>query len=417
MKLFQELGAELEEAWREKDYDEGIFPALAADALRRYNIPSKLTAWDVIEWTLEQPELPPQKDPAANFGDPPITLFVAPLFYIDVYFWLDGTTDIHQHSFCGAFQVLLGSSIHSWYDFDRSDCVNSFVEIGSLRLKVCELLTVGDVQEIRAVHSLFHLDQPSVTIVVRSEGSPLFLPQFSYYKPSLAADPFFQHQSTTKKIQTIGALIQVDHPDTDRLVTELLERSDFHTTFLILSHLHGALPSQPLGQLFNLDSKTDRFGQFLDVAIKRHGDRGSRFADVFRYRDSLDALVRRRSYVTDPEHRFFFALLLNLDNRDKILSLIKSRFPDADPIEKILDWAYDLANTRVVGVNTPNALGIGDFSDVDLTLLGHLLGGKSDEVAREELAAEYGANKLDGVDVERKLSQIWESVVFKPLLA
>src|SRR5690349_21332499 len=98
MEIFEKLGEELEDAWREHDYNEDIFPGLAADALRRVDIPSKLSAWDVIEWTLTQSELPPQKDPGARFGDPPITLFVGPRFYIDVYFWLDGTTQIHQHS-------------------------------------------------------------------------------------------------------------------------------------------------------------------------------------------------------------------------------------------------------------------------------------------------------------------------------
>jgi hypothetical protein len=53
-----------------------------------------------------------------------------------------------------------------------------------MSLKVCELLNVGDVQEIQAgrqyIHSLFHLDQPSATIVIRTEKSPLYLPQFAY---------------------------------------------------------------------------------------------------------------------------------------------------------------------------------------------------------------------------------------------
>ncbi|MFN2514442.1 MAG: hypothetical protein ABR568_23900, partial [Pyrinomonadaceae bacterium] len=54
--------------------------------------------------------LPHQYDVEGRFGNPPITLFAGPRFHIDVYYWLDGTTSIHQHSFTGAFQVLLGSS-------------------------------------------------------------------------------------------------------------------------------------------------------------------------------------------------------------------------------------------------------------------------------------------------------------------
>ena len=420
MELFHKLGAEVEETWRAKNYNEEVFPAIASEALRRADLPSKISAWEVIEWTLGETELPPQKDPAARFGNPPITLFVSPRFYIDVYFWLDGTTAVHQHGFAGAFQVLLGSSIHSWYEFDRTEAVNSFVEIGEMSLKVCELLKVGDVQEIRPgrqyIHSLFHLDQPSATIVVRTDKSPLYLPQFAYYKPSLAIDPFYEHETTTRKIQAANVLFQVNHADTDRLINQMLETSDFHTSFLILSFVHERLRSQPLGQLFNLDAKSDRFERYLETVCRRHGAKADRLDEGFRYRDSLNEIVRRRSYVTDPEHRFFFALLLNLDDRDTILRLIGSKFPGIDPVEKILDWTHDLAQTRVVGVNIPNALGIEGFEAVDLSILEAFLRGRSEAEARDSLESDYGAERLAAIDVDRKVARIRESVIFKPLL-
>lgn len=421
MELFDKLGAEVEETWREQNYNEDLFPAIAADALRRADLPSKLSAWDVIGWTLEQPELPPQKDPTATFGDPPITVFVSPRFYIDVYFWLNGTTAIHQHGFCGAFQVLLGSSIHSWYEFDRKETVNAYMETGEMRLKVCELFKVGDIQEIRAgrqyIHALFHLDQPSVTIVVRTDKSPLYLPQFSYHKPSIATDPFYEHQTTTRKLQSIGALLQVDHPDSGRFVSELLEKSDFHSSFITLSYLHNALRSRPLGQLFNLDASADGFAQFLEIVVRRHGTKAETLSEVFKNRDAVNEIVRRRSYVTNAEHRFFFALLLNVDDRETIFSLIRSRYQDEDPVEKVLDWTHELSQTRVVGANIPNALGIENFNDIDLSILENLLRGKSDDEALLAVRSEYGEGKLASVDLNAKLGQIRTSVIFRPLLA
>lgn len=420
MELFDKIGAEVEETWREQNYNEDLFPAIAAEALRRANLPSKLSAWDVIGWTLSQSELPPQKDPGARFGDPPITLFVSPRFYIDVYFWLDGTTATHQHGFAGAFQVLLGSSIHSWYEFERTEAINSFVEIGEMSLKLCELLKVGDVQEIRAgrqyIHSLFHLDQPSATIVIRTDKSPLYLPQFEYFKPSLAIDTFFEHQTTTRKLQAASVLFQVEHPDTDRLVEEMLATSDFHTSFLILSFVHGMLRGRPLGQLFNLATSSDRFDRFVELVCQRHGAKADRLYEVFRHRDALNEIVRRRSYVTDPEHRFFFALVLNIEDRDTILRLISSKFPGTDPVEKVLDWTHDLSQTRVVGVNTPNALGIEGFGDVDLSILESFLRGKSDAEARAALTSDYGADRLSAIDVDGKIGRIRDSVIFRPLL-
>src|SRR5437773_4645451 len=137
MKFFQDVGDNIESEWRAKDYDELVFPSLASEALSKACLPERLSAWQVLEWTLQQTELPRQRDVPGRFGEPPITLYSAPRFHIDVYFWFHGTTSTHQHSFCGAFQVLQGSSIHSWYEFELRDKVNSFCEIGEMRLKQC----------------------------------------------------------------------------------------------------------------------------------------------------------------------------------------------------------------------------------------------------------------------------------------
>jgi hypothetical protein len=407
MELFHQLGAEIEELWRGRNFNEDEFPAIAAAALKRADLPSKISAWDVVDWSLKQTELPSQKDLYGKFGDPPITVYSAPRFYIDLYFWFEGTTAIHQHGFCGAFQVLLGSSIHSWYEFERRLGVNIFTEIGDMSLKVCELLDVGAVQEIRAgrqyIHSLFHLDYPSATIVVRTEKSPLYLPQFSYEKPYLAIDPFFEESNTTKKLQMMSALFRAGRPDADEQAMALLERSDLQTSYMILAQLRHLLRSNQLSQMFNLDASKARFKAFVDVVAKRHGEAGEALRPVFERYDILDEIVARRAYVTNAEHRFFLALLLNVEGRERIFALIKQRFPDVDPIEKVLDWVFDLGQTRVVGIENSNALGIPDFGEPEMSALEDLLNGKTDD--------EMGEVNADA------LSRIRSSVIFRPLMS
>jgi len=422
MELFETLGAEIENLWRDKNYDETLFPEIAAQSLKQAALPEKISAWEVIEWTLEQTQLPVQQDVYSKFADPPITIYNSPRFHIDVYFWLEGTTAIHQHAFCGAFQVLHGSSLHSWYDFEKSESVNTFTEIGSIRLKLCEILNVGDVQPIWAgkqyIHGLFHLEQPSATIVVRTHKSPLFLPQYSYQKPYLAIDPFFEEPNTLKKLQSITALIRSKYPDTDRLIAKLLEKSDFQTSFVILSNVRAYLQSNQVDQLFNLGAGENRFEALLDVVRNRHGERAEIFPKVFAHLAKVDEIVRRRNYVTEPEHRFFLALLMNVEGKQRIFSLIKQRFPAAEPIEKVLDWTFDLAQTRVLGENIPNALGIEDFADLDLFVLESLLKDMTDEDAEKTLESEYAMQITDDVrqNLNKKRAQIRQSVIFEPLL-
>jgi hypothetical protein len=108
-------------------------------------------------------------------------------------------------------------------------------------------------------------------------------------------------------------------------------------------------------------------------------------------------------------------VLLNVDGLKRILSLIKQRFPESEPIEKVLDLVHDLAQTRVVGVNTPNALGIEAFDDLDLSILEHLLRGSSDAEARERVVTEYGETRSAGID--DKLVRIRESAILGPLIS
>jgi hypothetical protein len=39
MQLFDQLGAEVEDIWRRKNYNEDEFPAIAADALKARDLP------------------------------------------------------------------------------------------------------------------------------------------------------------------------------------------------------------------------------------------------------------------------------------------------------------------------------------------------------------------------------------------
>ena len=417
MDLFYDLGERIQKAWNAVDNDEEQFPSIAAEFLRAEDLPSKVSPWEILEWGLKQTEFPRQKDVNASFGEPPITLYTAPKFFIDIYFWFEGTTSVHQHSFCGAFQVLHGSSIHSWYDFECDVEVNKFVRLGKTHLKVCELLETGAVHEIwggrRYIHSLFHLDSPSATICVRTEKSPLELPQFNYQKPNLAVDPFYDEETIKKKMQIVTAMLRAKRPNVDECVSELLTNSDFQTTYQVLRMLKHGLAGDHLDQIFGTDSAEERLERFLQVAEKRHGEKIERLREVFKFSDRNDYIVRRRSFVTDPEQRFFLALLLNAEGRDRIFSLIRQRYPDADPREKVIDWVFDLSRTRIAGTEKQNALGIEPFDDLDLAIFEHLLDGKPTVEAAESIRNEYPPEKLG--DLDARLSKVREAVIFGPL--
>src|ERR1051326_7259303 len=104
MQFFQELGAGIEQRWRQKNYSEEAFPTIAADALAEADAITNVDPWEIVRQLHAVTDLPHQSI-EDKFSDLPVVLYHGLRFHIDVYFWLDGTTSIHQHGFSGAFQV------------------------------------------------------------------------------------------------------------------------------------------------------------------------------------------------------------------------------------------------------------------------------------------------------------------------
>ncbi len=381
MKFFAELGALLERRWRDHNYNDEAFPALAEQALLEMPPHENVDAWDTIRWVLNTTELPQQQDIPGKFGNPPITLYCGPRFHIDIYFWLDGTTSIHQHSFCGAFHVLMGSSIHSDYRFHPRQTINEHFTVGELVLEKVQLLMQGQTRQIlpgkRYIHSLFHLDRPSATICIRTYHTITETPQYDYLKPHFARNPFFQDAFTTKQLQSISLLLQMQHPQAVEMIDDLLTRADFQTTFTVLDLAWGFLGGKRLENEFGLATGEAQFQQLMETARRRHGALTDLIPDVFKEARRQHTLIYRRGQITSPEHRFFLALLLNVPSREKVLAMVEQRFPDHAPVETVLEWMEELATTKLWGSSEPNVLGIADCDDDYLFVFRCLLEGRT----------------------------------------
>ena len=195
---------------------------------------------DVVRFVHEAPVLVAQADIDSKFGQPAITVFRCEAFYIDVLFWVDGTTAIHQHRFSGAFHVMGGSSLQSRYRFTPKCAYSERLLYGTLDLLDVELLVKGDVRPIRAgaelVHALFHLDRPSVSVVVRTAGDELSRATIcSYSRAGLAFDPFAKTESMTRKIQTLDLLYALERTRPPRpLARATIRGADSFLAFRLL---------------------------------------------------------------------------------------------------------------------------------------------------------------------------------------
>jgi hypothetical protein len=422
MEEFQKLGALVEDRWKAENYSEQLFPEIASQALVEADLPAHVDPWDIIRWVHSTESLPHQYDVEGRFGNPPITLYSGPRFFIDVYYWLDGATSIHQHSFTGAFQVLLGSSIHSRYSFREDKIINEHFSVGQLALEEVQLLRLNDVRMIRAgknfIHSLFHLDRPSATITIRTEFTPSSALQYDYRKPYFALDPFFNSPAMIKKLQTIGLLLGTKHKDADAMIGNLCAESDFQTAYFVLAETYQQLQSNEMDQLFGLSTGKDRFKAILNQCRSVHGELTDMVLPVLEEHERQTSIVQRRGTITKDAHRFFLALLLNVPSRKKILDLVKQRYPAQAAVETVLDWVEELGRTRVLGSKETNALGMPEFDDFYVFVLECLLEGLNAEQIDQKATAQYPPESA--AELKQRIPSVTEtlreSILFKSLL-
>ncbi len=328
---FKQLGEEVLAAWRLKNFSLPAFPAIASGALEQNPPSSVVDIEELIRDFLLSDEQPQQS--LSGFGQPELIVYNHPRFYIQVLFWLDGTTDIHQHEFSGAFHVLGGSSLHSHFEFLNVNPITAHFRLGDLRLIDTQMLETGTTVPIisgtSCIHSLFHLETPSVTVVVRTQSDPGTGPQFTYLPPHVGLDPVQEDALTMRRKQMFDALEQVGDPAYADLLLEMVEELDFERGFFMLQNGHAHLRS--------LGAWEDVWNTFA----QKHGALSDGIAPTLDEIVRRDAISGMRGMIEEPEHRFFLALLLNVPGRTRILELVGQRF-DGDPISTILRWAEEL---------------------------------------------------------------------------
>ena len=381
--FFKELGQTVLARWKAQNFSLPAFPEIARAALEERPPAEHVDMDELIRHFLLDDEQPRQTH--SGFGQPELVVFEDPRMYIQILFWLEGTTDIHQHEFSGAFHVLSGSSIHSMFTFANAQSITSHLRVGDLAMKETHLLETGSTVPIVSgrdyIHSLFHLDTPSATVVVRTQTDPGTGPQFTYLPPHLAVDPVQEDSLTMRRKQLLDLLEKTENAEYPGLVAAMVEELDFERGFFILQNSATAL--HEIGE----------WESVWEVFQRKHGKLAEYVPDTLDEIARRDGITALRATVTEVEHRFFLALLLNVPEREGILRMVAQRFHDEEPIQTVLRWAEELIEisdegTWLIDAEYPEAseIDVDDRPQVFLAALGYFLGASdAPQIAKEEL--------------------------------
>lgn len=400
-RAFEELGNAVDKAWEQAGRREEDFAEIATRALTESNVLTTVEPDDIISWLLNSgaDQLPEQQPD--EFGQPPVNLYVGKGFYIQALFWLDSTTAIHEHSFAGAFGVLHGSSVHSTYDFTAMKEVSPRLIVGQVEYQSSELLHKGDIRTIlpgdRLIHSLFHLDRPSVSLVVRTAVKEKHLdrPQFAYLKPYLAFYDVNLPPVQVVQLRMLESLFSID-------------ATTFWTTAgHLVEHCDPFILTQILAMAFR-KSSDENWPRLLGRIRPEHRELVDYIVPCLKEGNRTNRLLSLRASVHDPTHRFFLALLLNVPEREQIYKLIAQRFPSSDPKGLVLQWLGEIFGEERAGIRiTPPALVLIDriLDDPDF---------ENSKLALQEYFRAYP--DIDEVTLRDSWSHIQSVELLRPLL-
>jgi hypothetical protein len=385
MQYFAVLGERVERAWRARNYDEAELPRIAEAELIADPPSLKLGAYDPLLWLVRARTAPTQLYFDPPFGEPAIQVYQNPRFYIEVLYWLDGSTSIHEHGFDGAFHVLAGSSVHALFQFDERSRPSARVRVGEVSLVKAELLKVGDTRTIlpgsAMSHSLFHMERPSVTVVVRSRNSPGAQPQYNYLRPGLALDPFYKPEPLPRQIAAVQTLLRVDHPDLDAVLADMFREADAFTLARLALDIAQAQGGE--ARVLRLLEREDvRAGKQEVAAI---------LPAVIREDRRLRWIKAMRSMLHAPTHRLLLALLINLPHGRAIIDLVAATHPTEDAATLLSSWIVEIAEL------IPTSATLGKLRDElrDVDFVRPMLCGTGLAEVLEQLRRTYGPGLVD----------------------
>ena len=382
MEFFQKLGSLVTRLWKERNCNEGDFPEVAGRGLSELPPDRHVSFWDVVKWALTCDRLPEQADLSAQFGQPPLTVYTGRDFRIEVLFWVQGIPAIHQHSFSGAFHVMHGSSLQSLWEFEPTEQVATRLALGRVSLKKAELLQKGDSRSIVAgkklIHSTFHLDRPSLTVVVRTLVERDKLPQYSYLPPTIAYAQDHDVPSVQRRTQLLRMLlISGKRAEYEEIAHHILGTEDAYSVFQYL-----------LSTLEMIEDEDERQNLLL-VARLKHPKLIEALQPALLQVERTHRIMGIRERISNSDLQFFLALLLNIPERSAILSLIEQRYPSRDPVTAIVSWVRELSEMGVLGTR---------FNEPWLLMLRCLLMKNSDREIKKAFSDQYATERIPNIE-------------------
>jgi hypothetical protein len=331
----RKLAQALESRWSATGHAAAAFPDIAESCLREARLHESFDLAELAsEWALRDQCLPFDLS-NEDAAEPALTLYEEPhaRFTIHLYLWAEFfRTGIHDHAIAGANVHLLGHSLHARYRFEPQQHAGPGLCFGDLSVLRADVLGPGDAYAIAPdrsfIHEVFHLDVPTVTLIVRSTIGANYRPM-AYYPPGLAMDTATSIGPVAEKLWQFDRFLRrTAKSDVAPYLQALLGRADscHLAAFLIRS-------CERAESLAEIEPLLAGLRQASPCAAELEAAAWHRLAA----RQAAGGTVR------DSGHRLFMALLQTFGYRPQLFERIRERHPARRVPEVIHDCLTAMA--------------------------------------------------------------------------
>ncbi len=402
----RQLGEEVEDAWARADYAIDAFAPIAVRDLERHALHEQFDLGDFSDWLSQTDELAKQLGPRSKFGDPPITLWRSSRFVIDIYFWINPETALHDHGFAGAFTNLTGESLHCIYGLGPVEEPAPGVMLSSLDLQTVERLDKGSIRPIlggrKFVHRVWHISRPTVTICVRTAGGDPGLGQYTYFYPRVGVEERRKQEEEDELLQRrlkfLTFLASTGDPHLEHYVENLLKTADARQAIKFVLALNHNSEASVLEHLPLID-------RLLDLMEARYGAWTGELAASLAYQLRENRV--KWHDLRDVDQRFLAAVLLSFSNRAEVIEAVREFRGANEPVEWII--------ARLKGMLDSDGLAV-NLDDFQFAVLHDLILGRPEAEVVAAAVADARHEQTEA-DLQRLCSALKQIDFFQPLFA
>lgn len=239
----ENLMGRIETQWQKQNYSTDLFPEIVWELTQGFDfsplgeVSNQLKLFDLPGVRIQQKQ--------STFSDLYVQVFHNGRFMIEILNWWGGHVNVHDHDFSAVQFQLKGEALNASYDFKTQKQAGA-LRFGELSIFEAELWKEGDRTIVRPgdlhPHSVFHIGEPTTSLLVRTTATPRYGAQSNYF-PTLAAHYYVSNDIQRKKMTALSLLARKYPTEFQDALRKCLETQSHSENFFMLLKL-GSLTFQ-----------------------------------------------------------------------------------------------------------------------------------------------------------------------------